>query len=354
VTPKKKLITRMAFWTGVVLLLALGVGGLALLLDSAGRNSWEDRRKREREATLDRSRSYLAELAKKVDALPVDPNLVGEVEARYYEEHASGPMYVWAMGTDGAFLFGVPRESFARLNAIYDREITPRLKEGVFFDRQSFFLGQLGEGDDERLLHELSADDRPEDMWTRLDRAMGRSEGAVVLSAPLKAGDGAALGNLYLKRTVPEGGYYRTDERIQMLGVIGGVGAALAFVFLWVLLPTWVYVDARERAAPRAALFAFLTVISSLIGLVVYLIARPEPGRKLACPGCGREVDGGAFCPHCGRDLSASFCSTCRYPLKPEWAFCPACRTEIRSPVPAHAPEAPAEALPAPETPPAG
>jgi hypothetical protein len=354
VTPKKKLITRMASWTGVVLVLALGLGGLALLLDSAGHNRWEDRRKREREATLDRSRTYLAELAKKVDALPVDPNLVGEVEARYYEELASGPMYVWAMGTDGAFLFGVPRESFARLNAIYDREITPRLKEGVFFDRQSFFLGQLGEGDDENLARELSADDRPEDMWTRLDRAMGRSEGAVVFSTPLKVSDGAALGNLYLKRTVPEGGYYQTDERIQMLGVIGGVVASLAFVFLWVLLPTWVYVDARERGAPRAPLFAFLTVISSLIGLVVYLIARPEPGRSLTCPGCGREVDGGAFCPHCGRDLSASFCATCRYPLKAEWAFCPACRTEIRPPVSTPTPEAlPAEAASVAEAPPA-
>jgi predicted amidophosphoribosyltransferase len=76
-------------------------------------------------------------------------------------------------------------------------------------------------------------------------------------------------------------------------------------------------VDASERGVRRAWLFAFLTVISSLVGLVVYLIARPEDGRTLLCPGCGR-------------DLSASFCATCRYPLKPDWAFCPSCRTEIK------------------------
>jgi RNA polymerase subunit RPABC4/transcription elongation factor Spt4 len=104
----------------------------------------------------------------------------------------------------------------------------------------------------------------------------------------------------------------------------------LAFVFLWILLPTWVYVDGTERGVRRARLFAFLTVISSLIGLVVYLISRPEEGKALVCPGCSREVNGGAFCPHCGRDLSASFCATCRYPLKPDWAFCPSCRTEIK------------------------
>jgi Double zinc ribbon len=345
-TPKKKLITRMALWTGVVLVLALAVGGSSLLVEHTDRLRWEDHQKRAREEGVERSRTYLGELAKKIDALPVDPNLVGEVEAHYYEEYASGPIDVWAMGTDGAFLFGVPRESFARLNAIYDREITPRLKEGVFLDRQSFLLGQIGAGDDARLLRELSADDSPEDMWTRLDRALDRSQGAVVLSAPLKTDDGVALGNLYLKRSAPEAEYYRADERLQVLGAGAGMVAILAFVFLWVLLPTWVYVDARERGAPRAPLYAFLTVISSLIGLVVYLIARPEPARTLVCPGCGHEVDGGAFCPHCGRDLSASFCATCRYPLKPDWAFCPACRTEIKSPVPA--PETP----PAAEAPP--
>ena len=108
--------------------------------------------------------------------------------------------------------------------------------------------------------------------------------------------------------------------------------ALVAFAFLWILLPTWVYVDGSERGVRRAWLFAFLTVISSLVGLVVYLIARPENAKTLVCPGCGREVNGGAFCPHCGRDLSAAFCATCRYPLKSEWAFCPSCRTEIKPP----------------------
>ena len=110
---------------------------------------------------------------------------------------------------------------------------------------------------------------------------------------------------------------------------------------VWVLLPTWVYVDARDRGMRRAPLFAFLTVLSSLVGLVVYLISRPEDARTLACPGCAHELNGGAFCPHFGRDLSASFCPACRYPLKPEWAFCPACRTETKAlPTPSPVPEA--------------
>jgi RNA polymerase subunit RPABC4/transcription elongation factor Spt4 len=240
-------------------------------------------------------------------------------------------MRVWAMGTSGEFLFGVPRESFNRLNAVYDREITPRLKEGVFLDRQSFFLGHFEEGGDFVVQEDVEAGEAAmAEVLGELRRNAERSEQAFVLSAPLKSAEGVALGSLYLRREIPEQHWHRPDQRIEVaLGIAGGV-AGLAFVFLWVLLPTWIYVDGTERGLRRAGLYAFLTVISSLIGLVVYLIARPEDGRTLACPACGREVNGGAFCPHCGHDLAASFCATCRYPLKPDWAYCPSCRTEIR------------------------
>jgi hypothetical protein len=338
-TAKRKLITRMAVGAGTVLAVALLLVGAAFLSLHADRQRWEHDRKREREQVVERSRKYLGELAKRIEKLPVDPTLVGEIESRYFEERASGPMKVWAMGTGGEFLFGVPRESFSRLNAVYDREVTPRLKEGVFFDRQSFLLGHVDGGEE----FVLSGDtDGAERILEKLRRQADSSDGTFVLSAPLKTAEGGALGSLYLKRKVASGDWHREDERFKALGVGAGMSAALAFVFLWILLPTWVYVDGRERGVRRAPLFAFLTVISSFVGLIVYLIARPENLKTLTCPGCAKEVNGGAFCPHCGRDLSASFCGTCRYPLKPDWGFCPSCRTETRS-----APAAPGEAEPA-------
>ena len=339
---KKKLITRMAVWTGSILAVALLVGGVCLALLHTDEERWRDAQKRERQHVVERSRQYLSELAKKVDKLPVNPTLIGEIEARYFEERTGGALHVWAMGTGGEFLFGVPRESFSRLNAVYDREITPRLKEGVFFDRQAFFLGHLEAGDDLGLPEELMGDGKESaDMWTtRLRRPEDRSGRTFVLSAPLKTGDGVALGSLYLKRQADEREWYRRDERKNVIAAVAAGIGVVSFVFLWILLPTWVYVDGTERGVRRALLFAFLTVLSSLIGLVVYLISRPEGAKALACPGCGRELNGGSFCPHCGRDLSAAFCATCRYPLKPEWAFCPSCRTETKAP-PLAAAEAP-------------
>ena len=188
-TTKKKLITRMALGAATVLAAALLMGGAALALLHSDRERWEYDQKREREQVVERSRKYLGELAKRIAKLPVDPTLVGEIEARYFEERASGPMQVWAMGTDGEFLFGVPKESFSRLNAVYDREVTPRLKEGVFFDRQSFLLGHLDEGDDLVLSGVLAGDaEEPADLLERLRRHADDSDGELRALGPPQDG----------------------------------------------------------------------------------------------------------------------------------------------------------------------
>ena len=111
---KKQLIVRMASWSGAVLALALLVGGAALGLLQADRRHWEDEQKAERAQAVDRARKYLGEVAKRIVKLPVDATLVGEIESRYFDEQAGGPMHVWAMGTAGELLFGVPRETFSR------------------------------------------------------------------------------------------------------------------------------------------------------------------------------------------------------------------------------------------------
>jgi hypothetical protein len=336
---KKKLLSRFAFWTGAVLVVAAAAGVVGLFVDAEDRERFSEQRERAKKQRVESSRAYLAELAKRIGRLPVDATLVSEVESRFFEEQASGPFYVWAMDTRGDFAFGVPRSAFNKLNAVYDREVTPRLKEGVFLDRQTFLMSLVDDSDE--IGPELVSEDKALVAESRAVELVERGrrwqlnrwepENAFVLSAPLKAEDGSALGSIYLKQTpVRERDHYRRDERIEVMLRVAAASAGLSIAFLWVLLPTWVYVDARERGVRRAPLFAFLTVISSLVGLVVYLIARPEQPRRLSCPGCAREVNGGAFCPHCGRDLSSAICAACRYPLKPDWAFCPSCRTEIK------------------------
>ena len=73
----------------------------------------------------------------------------------------------------------------------------------------------------------------------------------------------------------------------------GGL-AVLSFVFLWILLPTWVYVDGTERGVRRARLFAFLTVISSLDRprRLPHLAARGREGARLPRLRAGGERRG--------------------------------------------------------------
>jgi hypothetical protein len=342
---KKKLISRLALGAGAVLVIAAIVGLVCLGLDASDRREFDQAQERAKQQRIEKARAYLAELAGRIDKLPVDATLAGEIESHYFEEQASGPFYVWAMDTKGEFQFGVPQAAFSKVNAVYDSEVVPRLKEGVFLDRLTFLMSLVDDSDE--IGPELTADGKTHLEEGRVVELVERGrrfgynrwepERSFVLSTPLKRADGTALGSLYLKRTPVRDSYYRRSDPLEVVGTVSAGLAAASLAFLWVLLPTWVYVDARERGVRRAPLFAFLTVISSLVGFVVYLIARPENLKRLTCPGCAKEVNGGAFCPHCGRDLSSAICATCRYPLKPDWAFCPACRTEIK-PQPAGTP----------------
>lgn len=102
-------------------------------------------------------------------------------------------------------------------------------------------------------------------------------------------------------------------------------------IFLWFLLPTWVYVDAKERDVKTPGVWAFLTLASLIFGLTIYLITRPNTLKTFTCPECKGDLSGArAYCPHCGYDLSNTYCQQCQYPINPEWKFCPDCRAEIR------------------------
>ena len=356
---KKQLIAKLARFIGGAALLALAAALLGLVLEQVERARWLDRRQDHRAQIFEQSQAYLTELATTIDSVPIDPRFASEVEARYFEEFDYGPMAVWAMATDGTFLFGVPRETFSRMNAIYDREITPRLEDGVFFDRQTFFLGHLEGGQASLAPGELSTlviEQAEEDangheqfeFLRQLNDSRHASEGSFVLSAPLSDDTGQALGSLYLKRSV-DSGYFHPSPITALPQVAAGFLGGVSLLFLWILLPSWVYVDARERGLPRATLFAVLTALSSLIGLLVYLIVRPERMVAVECPRCETEVSDASFCPHCGQDLSTSACRNCRHPLEQGWSYCPSCRTAIAAAVEVEEPsQVPGEGLPEP------
>lgn len=105
------------------------------------------------------------------------------------------------------------------------------------------------------------------------------------------------------------------------------------------LLPLWVGFDASWRGM-RPWVWGLLTLVTGLIGLLAYLIARLAPPRP--CPNCGEPVLAKfKRCPVCGVALLPPRCPVCRTRLKPAWQHCPVCaegqpeehRVEIRVPL---------------------
>ena len=56
--------------------------------------------------------------------------------------------------------------------------------------------------------------------------------------------------------------------------LIGGLLVSLLFFVVWVALAYWVYKDANKRNMDNAVLWAAITFLLGLIGLVIYLVVR--------------------------------------------------------------------------------
>ena len=83
------------------------------------------------------------------------------------------------------------------------------------------------------------------------------------------------------------------------LGVVGALFLLAAAA--WVGAAIFVFVDASNRRMRNAHWWAVGTFISGPLGLVAYLLDRPESARKV-CPFCKNEIETkDGVCPFCGR-----------------------------------------------------
>ncbi len=84
-----------------------------------------------------------------------------------------------------------------------------------------------------------------------------------------------------------------------------GCGGTMIFVVialfaLSIALLVWVARDAKARGMDSSVLWMLLVFFTGLIGLVIYLFARPQ-GNMIQCPNCGnKRLQASTKCPHCG------------------------------------------------------
>jgi uncharacterized membrane protein YhaH (DUF805 family) len=91
---------------------------------------------------------------------------------------------------------------------------------------------------------------------------------------------------------------------------VGGVACCGSFLFLIIFvvvtfvlniaLLVWVARDAKSRGMDSSVLWMILVMFTSVIGLIIYIFARPQ-GNLVQCPTChNKRLQASAKCPHCG------------------------------------------------------
>jgi hypothetical protein len=354
---ERKTVVRRAAFIGLALLAVAAVGGAVSTrawLQAEAELRKQRQESRERLATEDQA--LLDTMAQKIDRLPVDPKVMAEIQTAHFRARPERWLYVWATANDGQFLFGVPADAFARLNTVFEQSQEVIAKDNRYATRDQFLRallhtdrpiapvkpraaetpGRAEEGERER---------DENDWWRHYDEERDRQFGGTVLnlSSPIRTAGGAIAGSLNLKAVEQLQGARDVEQKRDSWQVVQAVSAALAAVsvfWLLFLIPSWVYIDAQERRMPRPLLWALLVVAGNLVGLLVYLISRPDQTADPRCPQCAQKVTGTRpGCPYCGADLSAAFCRKCQYPVKPDWRFCPDCRASLTPDLEAAVPE---------------
>jgi hypothetical protein len=74
----------------------------------------------------------------------------------------------------------------------------------------------------------------------------------------------------------------------------------IAIIAINIALLVWVAKDSKSRGMDSSVLWMILVMFTGVIGLVIYLLARPQ-GIVIACPHCNnKRLQVSAKCPHCG------------------------------------------------------
>jgi uncharacterized membrane protein YhaH (DUF805 family) len=96
-----------------------------------------------------------------------------------------------------------------------------------------------------------------------------------------------------------------TDEGAKACSACAGCGGLFLFIVvvgivLNIALLVWVARDAKARGMDSAVLWMILVMVTSFIGLIIYLFSRPQ-GNIVQCQHCNNNrLQASAKCPHCG------------------------------------------------------
>lgn len=114
----------------------------------------------------------------------------------------------------------------------------------------------------------------------------------------------------------------------------------IAIFVLNIALLVWVARDAKNRGMGSSVGWIFLILLTSIIGLIIYLFSRPS-GELIYCEVCkNKRLKVANVCPHCGnasisietKPVSVSkkkYCTNCGSELPQDALFCEQCGGKV-------------------------
>lgn len=128
---------------------------------------------------------------------------------------------------------------------------------------------------------------------------------------------------VYNDNMLHEHNYYNVYNKdiSAVLSEAFGIAAGVLLAILWLLLPIWVFLDARKRDF-KAPLWGILVLVTNVVGLIIYLVVRPELS---VCKQCKMKLSSKyVVCPYCGTQ-NRELCPNCSQVIEETWVACPYC-----------------------------
>lgn len=132
-------------------------------------------------------------------------------------------------------------------------------------------------------------------------------------------------GTLYSYNLALRSVTYYSDRMNQARLAMVLIPLFLVVVAVPIICAALVYSDAKKRGL-SAGLWALFVFFTTIIGVIVYLLARPSDVGL--CGNCGAQLRNGfVACPRCGA-RSARTCPSCNHKMETGWRVCPYCGKE--------------------------
>lgn len=298
---------------------------------------------------LHKNGEYLKGVADKIKNYSANTALLSTIQSEVlFDEQKpyASKKYIWMTDVNDNFLFGLPNGDFTSLNNLYSK-YSEVIKNDGYYKSRNDFIGKLVDiqnnldfsvferkisreynyGENARFYMPMRESDYYKPFSMLLAEPVYNDAGKYIGVLHMKINDKANQ-KKYSRSWYDIVGYddYKIIEVILLI-------LAVTLLYLWFLIPTWIYADASLRNVKKPLIWSMLGLVTFVFGLIIYVIIRPSTERKNYCPKCTGELNGASvFCPHCGIDLSASYCRSCGYPLKEGWHYCPECRAQVRKP----------------------